>query len=101
MFVFELLKLLLRNAEETSVAPPVDQVAGQQVIMGDGQQGVGAHVAVDEEQLDALLLQLLVGRGKLLLVRGVEVELAANQRVDVVQLVLCLWCSNHLGLQEN
>ena len=69
--------------------------------MGDGQQGVGADVAVDKEQLHALLLQLLVGRGQLLLVGCIEVKLAADKSSGVLQFVLGLWGSNDLGLGDN
>ena len=68
--------------------------------MGDGQQGVGADVAVDKEQLHALLLQLLVGRGQLLLVGCIEVKLAADKSSSVLQFVLSLWGSNDLGLGD-
>ena len=68
--------------------------------MGDGQQGVGADVAVDKEQLHALLLQLLVGRGQLLLVGCIEVKLASDKSSCVLQFVLGLWGSNDLGLGD-
>ena len=64
--------------------------------MGDSNQGVGADIAVDEEQLHALQPQLLVGLGQLLLVGCVEVKLAADKGSDVLQFVLglcrCVLC---------
>ena len=98
VFIFEFVKLLFGDAEDPSVTPIVHKVAGQEVIMGDGHQGVGADVAVDVEQLHPLLLQLLVGLGQLLLVGCIEVKLAAHESSGVVQLVLGLWGSDHLSL---
>ena len=67
--------------------------------MGDSNQGVGADIAVDEEQLHALQPQLLVGLGQLLLVGCIEVKLAADKGSDVLQFVLGLWSPNDLRLR--
>ena len=99
VFIFELVKLLFRDVKDPSVTPVVHAVAGQEVIMGDGHQGVGADVAVDIEQLHPLLLQLLVGLAQLLCVRCIEVKLAADKSSGVVEFVLGLWGSNHLRLR--
>ena len=66
--------------------------------MGDCQQGVGADVAVDKEELHSFLLQLLVGLGQLLLVGCIEVKLAADKSSGVLEFVLGLWGSNDLCL---
>ena len=98
MLVFELVKLLFGDAHEPSVTPVVHQVACQEVVVGDCQQGVGADVAVDKEQLHSLLLQLLVDLGQLLRVGCIEVKLAADKSSDKLEFVLGLWGSNDLCL---
>ena len=98
VLVFELVKLLFGDAKEPSVTPVVHQVACQEVVVGDRQQGVGADVAVDKEQLHSLLLQLLVDLGQLLLVGCIEVKFAADKSSDELEFVLGLWGSNDLCL---
>ena len=98
VLVFELVKLLFGDAHEPSVTPVVHQVACQEVVVGDRQQGVGADVAVDKEQLHSLLLQLLVDLGQLLRVGCIEVKLAADKSSDKLEFVLGLWGSNDLCL---
>ena len=98
MLIFELVKLLPGDVHDPSVTPVVDKVARQEVVMGNSQQGVGADVAVDKEELHSFFLQLLVGPGQLLLVGCIEVKLAARKSSDVCELVLGLWGSNDLCL---
>ena len=98
VLILELVKLLLGDVHDPSVTPVVDKVARQEVVMGNGQQGVGADVAVDKEELHSFLLQLLVGIGQLLFVGCIEVKLASRKSSDVRELVLGLWGSNNLCL---
>ena len=98
VLILELVKLLLGDVHDPSITPVVDKVARQEVVMGNGQQGVGADVAVDKEELHSFLLQLLVGLGQLFLVGCIEVKLAARKSSDERELVLGLWGSNNLCL---
>ena len=57
VLIFEFVKLLFGDAKDSSIAPIVDKVACQEVVMGDCQQGVGANVAINKEELHSLLLK--------------------------------------------
>ena len=98
VLIFEFVKLLFGDAKDSSIAPIEDKVACQKVVMGECQQGVGADVAVDKEQLHSLLLQLLVDLLQLLLVGCIEVKFAADKSSDKLEFVLGLWGSNDLCL---
>ena len=71
------------------VVAAVQQVHQQQVVVGDGDRGLGEVLARDVHEADPRPLQLRVGRGELRPVLGVDVEPleVAGQRLDNVELV--------------